>query len=276
MVNRFVFMKVFGLFFLAIFQNLLVLAQPKKNTPIPWVPLREGDVSSHWVVDRIIDTRLKINKPLEGPGIPLWKLIETAINNQNLKVYTHDSLTQLMTYQDIKKKTTYEYVIQIQSSPNEPFDVKDSVITESIDWSNIKKFMIREHILFNKAEGRMFYRIEWIAPMYQPYIPGIKNVKEQPLCFIRYYDPNGLDTACFRNEAMMFKVFNPALQSKALTFDDYFEMRMFEGHVVKENNTFGYALKDFEALKDDPVWQMLHGQEIKDDKHRQEIDQWEH
>lgn len=248
----------------------------KERHVIRWPYLREADVMYAWRVERIIDTREKMNVTMAWPKNPLYAILETGImKNKDLTVYWSDSLNRPMTSEDITKRVNYETIISVQTDPNDPYAVKDSTVQVVFDWSIIKRYKIVEDWIFDKKESRFVCRIISIAPMFQPFAGGAV-VPEQAMCYIRYHDNSMVDTSTFRQTCVNQEVYNRFNDAARITFDDFFEMRMFSSYIIKESNPFDNKLKEFDEYKDDGVALLLESDNIKKKLFEFEHDLWEY
>ncbi len=252
---------------------------------INWPFLREADVMYMWRTERIIDTREKQNIAMTWPKNPLWFILETAImKDRSLNVYFSDSLIRKMQPEDINKAINYETVIPVQDDPNDPYAVHDSTVQVVYHWDEIKRYKIMEDWIFDKKLSQFYCRIIGIAPMFQPYAGGMA-VPEQPMCWIKYHD-NGdgtlddvgvpyTDTSTFRQLVINQEVYNRFNDASRMSYDDFFEMRMFNSYIVKESNPFDLRIKSFDEFKDDPVSALLESDKIKKMLFEKEHDMWE-
>lgn len=265
-------MKPFTVFLLCC--TMQGMAQQVRK-PVPWPFLQESNVMYHWRVERIIDTRLKQNTPLRWPVNPLHEVIRSAVENHRLRIYKDPALRQEMNDEELSLRLNHQTSVSIQHNPEDPYDTRDSMVNESFDWSTIQKFKIMEDWIFDKKEGRFFCRIVYIAPLYMPYAGGAP-VPEQPLFYVRYYDPAQKDELCFRNVAVTSQCFNPKNESHRMSFDEIFEMRMFGGYITKQTNVFDNRFSEMEEYKDDPIAAMLAGEKAQQEMFEKEMDYWEH
>jgi gliding motility associated protien GldN len=278
---------IISIIYICSFKNILAQTVPaevrgpydanvvSQRKPVPWHRIIEADASYHWRVERIIDTRIKQNSPLQWPKSPLHALIKRGLEENKLVAYKNDSLRRVADLEYIFLKLNHQEQIQVQNSAEEVYSYVDSTVNVEYNWEDFKRFKIMEDWIYDKKEGRMYCRIVYIAPMYQPYAGGAP-VPEQPAFYLKYYDPANLDTKCFRNVAVNSLVFNPQNVAHRLTFDDFFEMRMFNSYLIKESNLFDNRFKDYDELKDDPIATMLESEKASEKLFKQEMDSWEH
>lgn len=242
---------------------------------VPWHKIIESDVSFHWRVERIIDTRIKQNTPLKWPKNPLWNVIKNGLETNSLVAYASDSLTRKLNLEALYMKLNHEVVIPVQYDQDDPYATKDSTVKVQFDWEAVTKYKIMEDWIYDKKESRMYCRICYIAPLFTPYAGGAA-VPEQPAFYLKYYDPANIDEKCFRNVAVNNLVYNMKNESHKLSYDNFFEMRMFSSYLIKESNVFDNRFKDMDELKDDPIAIMLRAEKAAEELHMKEMDTWEH
>jgi gliding motility associated protien GldN len=243
--------------------------------PIPWPQLREGDVMYHWRVERVIDVREKMNLPLQWPQNPLWKILQDNLMNGRLTAYNSDRMDRMMTSEEIAGKVNDTVDVEVQVSQENIYETETKRIPRIFDWADIKHYRIMEDWIFDKKLGQMYCRIAYIAPMYQPQA-GSLTLPEQPICYVRYADNEGKDTGCFRNLAVNNEIFNRNNLAANMSYDDFFEMRMFASYIIKESNVFDQKLSNYDEYADDPIARLLAGEKVKEKMFEFEHDLWEH
>jgi gliding motility associated protien GldN len=265
------------------FQYTIQAQNPQYETPgafpkqavaerkiIPWPYLREADVMYSRRVERIIDTREKINLPLKWPKNPLYNIIYDAVSEKaTLIAYKNDSLSSMLTPEDVLKLGSYDKNIQVFPDPNDPYYSIDSIIPVRFKPEEIRKYKLVEEWIFDRNTSEMYVRILAIAPMYRP-VAGSTGIElpEQPMFYIKYSEARNL----FVNEEL-FNRFNDAGR---LTVDDFFEQRLFNSYIVKVSNEYDLAIREFDEYKADPYEALLKGEEIKNELFEFEHDLWEY
>lgn len=268
-------MKPITFLFWLCYAQAVAQSGPEVRKPLPWHPLQESNVMYHWRVERIIDCRIKQNTPLQWPANPLHQMIKSAVENHQLKVYEDANLSNELNDEEMSLRLNHSVTVTVQDRPEEdPYSYKDVTMNESFDWASIKRYKIMEDWFFDKKEGRLFCRIAYIAPLYMPYAGGA-TVPEQPLFYIRYFDPSQKDELCFRNVAVNSKCFNPRNDSHRMTYDEIFEMRMFSSFIIKQSNVFDNKFSEMDEYKDDPVAAMLAAEKAQQELFEKEMDYWE-
>jgi len=240
---------------------------------VPWPYLREADVMYSRRIERVIDTREKINLCLKWPKNPLYNIIYRAVTEKGtLTAYKSDSLDQgsFYTPEDILKLGSYDKNIQVYPDPNDPYYAIDYVIPVRFKPEEIRKYKLIEEWDFDRNTSEMYVRILAIAPMYRP-VAGSTGIElpEQEMFYIKYNDDA---RKLFVNEEL-FNRFNDAGR---LTVDDFFEQRLFNSYITKESNQYDLAIRQFEEFKVDPYEALLQGEEIKGKLFEFEHDLWEY
>lgn len=240
---------------------------------IPWPYLREADVMYAKRVVRIIDTREKPNQPMAWPKNPLSLVLYNAVRDGKLTPYNNDSLTSMMSIEDFLKLGTDTEFTTILLNPDDPSETMDTfVVNPFIPELRIQKFRIVEDWIFDKKHSQMYVRIVSIAPRYNLKIGGV-DLGEADLCVFKYHSKDGND---LRHYLINFEVFNRQNDAARLTYDDWFEQRLFNSYVVKEANQQDMYIKDYAEFKDNGVAAILEGERIKQELFEKEHDLWEY
>ncbi len=236
---------------------------------VPWPYLREADVMYSRRIERIIDTREKINLCMKWPRNPIYNIIYKAVTEKaTLVAYKSDSLSSFYTAEEVLKLGSYDKTIQVYPDPNDPYYAIDTVIPVRFKPEDIKKYKLIEEWIFDRNTSEMYVRILAIAPMYRPVAGSTGfDLAEQEMFYIKYSDARPI----FVNEEL-FNRFNDAGR---LTVDDFFEQRLFNSYITKESNDYDLAIKQFDEFKTDPYEALLRGEEIKNKLFEFEHDLWE-
>jgi hypothetical protein len=121
----------------------------------------------------------------------------------------------------------------------------------------------------------MYVRIVSIAPRYNVRIKGV-DLGEQDLCVLKYHAKDGSGEADLRHLLVNYEIFNRQNDAARLTFDDWFENRLFTSYIVKEANQQDMYIKEYDAFKDNGVAALLEGERIKQELFEKEHDYWEY
>jgi gliding motility associated protien GldN len=146
----------------------------------------------------------------------------------------------------------------------------------SLNPEDIQKYKIVEDWIFDKKESRMYVRIIAIAPMIAPQKEGVE-LGEMEWCWLKYHkDVSDADVADVRSVLVNMEVFNRQNDAARLTYDDWFEQRLFTSYIVKEANPYDMAINGFADFKDNGEAALLEAERIKNELFEKEHDLWEY
>jgi gliding motility associated protien GldN len=244
---------------------------------VPWPYLREADVFWAKRITRIVDVREKQNQCMQWPKNPLSLILYNAVKDGKLIPYNDDSLRSVMTVEEFLSRGSDTDYVEVPIDPNDPTITElDTISTPFRPEEKIKKYRILEDWIFDKKESRMYVRIIAIAPQFNPKVAGIE-LGEQDLCVLKYHkSPDDADQNDVREILVNMEVFNRSNDAARITFDDWFEQRMFSSYIVKEANQYDNRIKDYEEFKDNKVAALLEAERIKNDLFEKEHDLWEY
>jgi gliding motility associated protien GldN len=244
---------------------------------VPWPYLREADVFWAKRITRIVDVREKQNQCMNWPKNPLSLIMYNAVKDGKLIPYRDDSLRSVMTVEEFLTLGADTDYVETPIDPNDPTITElDTIATLFRPEEKIKKYRILEDWIFDKKESRMYVRIIAIAPQFNPKVAGIE-LGEQDLCVLKYHkSADDADQYDVREIMVGMEVFNRSNDAARLTFDDWFEQRMFSSYIVKEANQYDNRIKDYEEFKDNKVAALLESERIKNDLFEKEHDLWEY
>ena len=226
---------------------------------------READVKFSRRVIRCIDTRQKMNKQLEWPREPLNKLLYEKLLKGEIKAYRNDSLISVYNPEtELSKRGGKELQIPIVDENGEW--LKDSIAFEAMYFGKIKKYYLLEDWIFDYKYSVFKPRILAIAPIFNFDAAG--KTFEQELCFMKMDEIRPLLA-----NTEMFNRYNDAAR---LSFDDFFQMRIFDSYIVKESNVFDNTINEFKEYEEDKIGALLKSDEIKNDLFIFEHDLWQY
>lgn len=246
---------------------------PKTAVPerkvIPYRYIREANVKWAKRIDRVIDVREKMNKVMDWPRSPFYKVIHDNVMAGKLNGYRNDSLMSFYTPEDILKRGTREFSTTVQDPnfPDDPSMTKDTAIVIPFDPSTIKKYRIMEDWIFDHNYSDFRAKIIAIAPLFKPIFAGVE-LGEQPVYWVKMDD--------LREILVNVELFNTNNDAARLSYDDFFQMRMFSSYIVKESNVYDLDINLFDEFKDDGVAALLESDRIKNDLFILEHDLWQY
>lgn len=250
----------------------------KERRVIPWPFLREADVMQARRIVRIVDVREKQNQPMAWPKNPLSVIVYNAILQGKLVPYVNDSLTSQYALDEFQLRGTDTSYQETPIDPNDPTITRtDTIVEPFIPELRITKFRIVEDWIFDKKLSTYYVRIISVAPRFKIRAAGI-DLPEQDLCVLKYHAGDNAPDAAkdLRHLFVNYEVFNRQNDAARLTYDDWFEQRMFSSFIVKEPNVHDNYIKDYDEFKDNGVAALLEGERIKQDLFLYEHDLWEY
>lgn len=247
---------------------------------IDWPYLREADVMWAKRIWRVVDTREKQNQPMKWPKNPLNVIIYNAILSGKLTAYINDSLTSFRSPEEFKsfmaEKKPVTTFLDPNGDPDDPNNIRIDSVDVSLNATDIQKYKVVEDWLFDKKESRMYVRIIAIAPIITPQKEGVE-IGEIEWAWLKYHkDPSDEDVGDIRSVLVNMEVFNRQNDAARLTYDDWFEQRLFNSYIVKEANPYDMAIKEFGEFKDDGISALLDSERIKQELFEKEHDLWEY
>lgn len=234
-----------------------------EKAPLAYESLREADVSWEKKIWRIIDVREKMNLGFVYPNRPFYDILKEGITSGDLTVFsaeTDDFSMPMSTEEAVKIGVSTDTVITWNPDHYEEIV---QVVESEVDYSEIKRFRLKEVWFFDEEAARMQVRIIGIAPIIEV-LDDAGNFKyEQPMYWLYYPQLRQLlakeQTPHFDNDA------------HPITWEDLLEMRYFSSYVYKASNIRDERIKDYIAGSMD---QLLESDKIEHSLFNLEQDLW--
>jgi gliding motility associated protien GldN len=242
----------------------------KERKAVPYRYIREANVKWSKRIHRIIDVREKQNKVMHWPRNPFYLIVWNAAMNGDVTAYVNDSLTSMVTPEDILKQVSIETTVMVPNpdNPDDPYDLVPTIVKETYEPNKIVKYRIMEDWIFDYNYSDFKARIIAIAPLWRPITESGLELGETPMYWLKMDD---LRPALANQE-----VFNSKNDAARMSFDHWFQMRQFNSYIVKESNMYDLDIAYFEEFKDDGVASLLESDRIKNDLFILEHDLWEY
>lgn len=240
----------------------------KDMRPLDYEYQREADVFWSKKVWRVIDTRQKMNKPFVYPPRPLIQIIHEAALRGELKVYdpsveNADQFKKAMDTTEVARIGVRKDTV-IQEDIYDP-DKEVTVISNNpLTWEKITKYRIKEVWFFDTKTSSMQVRIIGIAPVMEDYDEKGNYRGDMTMYWVYFND--------LRNILAKEEVFNPQNDWQHISWDDLFNMRVFESYIYKESNIYDRNIQEYATGTD----ALLESDRIKQKIFETEHDLWEY
>ena len=247
----------------------------RDRTPLPYEYIRADDAIYRQRIWREIDAREKINLPFrysidENNGNQRFiSILLQAIQDSAITVFNSidDRFTTPMTKAEVAKSVVGDPIpVPIYDSLGNQIGVK--LRPREINFDSIYKFHIKEEVIFDKQTSRLYWRILGIAPVMNVINSQGINLGPTELFWVYYPD--------LRPVLAKYDIYNGKNFGARMSWEELFEGRMFSGRIIKSSmeNPFDLSLSATPGLKDNPLFQLLEGEKIKEKIFNYELDQW--
>lgn len=250
-------------------------AIPNEGTPVTHRYLGESRIKYAKRVHRVIDSRMKQNKDITWPQSSLNEILWKAVTQgyaelPQPKAYANDSLLTIITETQIRQKVTTSSWVEVPNpdNPDDPYDLVTTQVTTAFDITSITKFRIIEDWIFDAQYGDMRPRIVAIAPLYNRISESGIDLGEAELFWLKMDD--------IRPVLAQRELFNRFNDAARISYDQWFEQRRFDSHIVKQSNVYDADIVYMEGFRDDGIEALLEAGKIKNDLFVMEHDFWEY
>jgi len=242
-------------------QNLI-----KDKAPLPYEPIREDDAVFRVRVWRMIDAREKMNLAFryaasEDNGNQRFiSILLRAISKGDITAFTGDD-------DRFTTPITPQAAIDAFGSGGKDtvptYDADGNITgyqvrTKEINPDSVYKFEVKEEWIFDKETSRLYVRILGIAPV-MPYTnsAGVQlEGSERPLWWVYYPDARPIFSK--------FEVYNPKNFAARMSWEDFFESRMFSSYIVKSSVDNPFDLPLSSIYPNNTLFRLLEGERVKD------------
>ena len=247
----------------------------RDRTPLDYEYIRVDDAVYRQRIWREIDAREKINLPFlysadENNGNQRFiSILLQAIQDSAVTVFNNvdDRFTTPMTKADVAKAIGGEPIAvkQYDSAGNELAPIMKM---REINLDSFYKFHIKEEVIFDKQTSRLYWRILGIAPVMNVINSQGINLGPTEVFWVYYPD--------LRPILSKYDVYNGKNYGARMSWEDLFESRMFSGRIYKSSmdNPYDIPLSAMKGLKDNTLFQLLAGENIKTEIFNYEQDLW--
>ncbi len=240
---------------------------------VPYTNVREADVMFYKRVWREIDIREKVNHPLYYPHQPiheigyvrlnLFEILKRGIDEGTITAYdvTSDGFEIELNKTEAADLLSYE-VVTYDEDLNTG-EIMEIIAEEPIGGNDIAKYWIKEDWVFDRQRSVMEVRIIGILPIINTYNEDGTVRAPKGLFWIYYPEARYV----LANQ----EVYNESNDGSRLTFNDFFEKRVFSSYIRQETNVHNNRTLDAYT---NGVDRLLESQEIENNIVNYEHDLW--
>ncbi|MFZ1703890.1 MAG: gliding motility protein GldN [Saprospiraceae bacterium] len=243
-----------------------------ENRVLDYQPIREADIAWEARIQRVIDTREKMNLPFRSQELNLFNTFIELIKNEEITVFSDEQFKNQLSKEDIEKKLST--LDTITDFDYDTYTEVIKVVKNDINWENILSYRIKEIWFFDKETSTMRQRILGIAPIYASPKDQESGIPPSPIFWVYYPEA--------RMPLARFRVFNENNDIAPMTWTDLFDSRVFTSYIYKRSNVLDYRLKDFYIPDQNAevdmsgIDMLLHSDKIKNELFNFEHDLWEY
>jgi gliding motility associated protien GldN len=235
-------------------------------------PIREADISWEKRIQRVIDTREKMNLPFRSVELNLFSVLRQSIKDGNITAFSDENFKMVLSKEEMDKKMSNVDTL-IDLNPD-TYEEVIKIVKNDINWEKIEQFRVKEVWYFDKQRSVMDVRILGIAPLYASDKDRENGLTPYPLFWI--YFPEA------REPLSKFRVFNEENDIAPMSWADLFDARVFSSYIYKRSNVLDYRLKDFYVPDPEDtqnragIDMLLNSEKIKNELLNIEHDLWEY
>lgn len=238
------------------------------NYVTPWQPIREADVLWKKRVWREIDTRQKQNFAFRYPGDEnsgggtYIEILMDAIKKGAVTAFGDDRFTVPLTLNDVMSAI-------VKPPDTIPVELPDGsiemrIVTYGFNPAQITKYRLKEDWIFDKNLGRMVVRIIGIAPYFDRLNEDGSYRGSVPIFWLYYPE--------IRNYNARFEVYNPENDVYRITWDDFFEKRLFSSYIYK--STINNPLQEEIMSYKQGIDRLNESEKLREELFNKEHDLW--
>ncbi len=248
----------------------------KNNRVVPYTYIREADVMFHRRIWRKIDLREKLNLTLYYPKQEtrsrrnLISIIRDGVTGAKLTGYAVGFTLFSQDDFQIPLTATEAAAIGNDTTAVPLFDeitgeeLGDTLIPSPFAPDKLSGYILKEDWMFEKERSIMEPRIMGLLPIMSKFDQNTGEFKGSVAVFWIYFPE-------LRKLLSREDMYNPYNFSQRMTYDDFFQKRMFSSYIIRVDNVYDRAITDFSEGLD----ALREADEVKDMLFTFEHDLWE-
>jgi len=221
----------------------------------------------------------------------LFKILYDAavtgqVNVYNSRMSRQFSMSEILGDVENKKNGVFSYItlasveagVEGQDEDEDEWFGEEELIREEVleifNPSDVVKYVIVEDWFFDKRRSKMDVRIVSITPVCTYEIETVDADGD-----VRS-DSGQIEAGTFfypeiRQLLVNHKIYNSQNMMARMSFDEYFQRRLFASNIVKESNVYDRDISDY-IRQGDQLSQLLEGERIKENIRTYEHNAWEY
>ncbi len=239
---------------------------------MPMQPIEEGDIAWEKRIQRVIETREKLNLFFRSQELNLFSSLRNMINEGKIKAFSDENFSNPLSASEIEAKmVTFDTTFTFDP---DTYENKAVIAKNEINWEDIYQYRLTEIHYFDKQRSVKDVRLLGIAPIYQS--PKNKDAGIPPAPIFWIYFPEA------REPLSHERVFIDENDNAPSTWASVFDQRRYTSFIYKRSNVLDYRLKDFfvpnpeDPTDNSPVDLLMYSEKIKNELLNFEHDLWEY
>lgn len=224
--------------------------------------IREADVMWSKRIWREIHTSEKINQRFKNERMPFINVLMDVVQKKpDVQLFTSEKFTEELDKNELWSRMSVVDSVEVWNYETEDYDM---VVTHNdLNLDEFTRFRIKEDWIFDTKNSEMVCRIIGIAPVREVVDPNTGFVRGQEVLFWIHFPQ-------IRDHLAKYEANNSNNDAVTLTWTDVWDMRLFNGQIIKESNAMDRRIASYSAGRD----ALLEAQKIREKMIDFEFDLW--
>lgn len=230
---------------------------------LAYAPLREADILWQKRTWRVIDVNEKINLPFANPQRPLINILLDAADKEEIQLYSaiDDKFSTPLTEEDRLAISGGNDTVEVINPITEEWSYE--VVPRLFNPATVTRYRVQEVWYIDRNTSRMHVRILGLAPIVDETGENDEFLFERPLFWV--YFPGARQTLAGETAYVADN------GSASRSWDDVFQLRLFDSAIIKEDNVHDRRIKDYIV---DGRTQLMVGERMGKETLNKEQDLW--